>query len=453
MLHTMQIAFKNKYLRCFLRAEDYLRVNNYAAYRSRLLILLALFTKNNRRKLASYVAYLTNHYNSPKRNQIIRQALATIPETRYDYPILSKHQTLLHHSIVLKKYVSKNERGILLVSFENELHKLILLKSFSAIEETYQLIFLPSWHPIYSVPLFHLGAKACKPFFIMPSLIDNTNLSREISSFCISLPFHAASWVNEKFYARENPRKDIDIIMVAIFGKYKRHWKLFEALVELPSDVTVCLLGKPYEGRNGRTLLKEAKAFGVEDRITIIEDPNQDTIANCLSRSKIFCALSHKEGSYIAVVESLMADTPVGMYANAMIGSKAYINDQTGVLFDPDRKLGPQLKAFLDRSRCFAPHIWAKEHISAHKNCTQLNDVLREVSISSGYVWSRDIEKFYCRHFDFYYDRGDEAEGSFSDAYRDLGKRFGLFIERPFNTSLSDNTSGNARFASESDLE
>ena len=88
------------------------------------------------------------------------------------------------------------------------------------------------------------------------------------------------------------------------------------------------LLGESFESRTKESLEMEARVFGVENRINIVEDPSQNEIADYLSRSKIFCALSHKEGSYIAVVESLMANTPVGMYANAMIGSKAYINEK-----------------------------------------------------------------------------------------------------------------------------
>ena len=58
--------------------------------------------------------------------------------------------------------------------------------------------------------------------------------------------------------------------------------------------------------------------------------------------AKIFLALSAKEGSYISIAESLFSGTPVGVYRDAVIGSKDYINEHTGTLLDSREPLAPQ---------------------------------------------------------------------------------------------------------------
>jgi glycosyltransferase involved in cell wall biosynthesis len=425
------MPLKYIFQRSLLRAEDYLRRNDYAAYRSKMLRFGSLFSRDNRKKIEASVAYLVNHYKSCNQKETILRTLTLLKRHGYNFASQTETKNTIQHSIMLKKCFGKNERGVILISFEKELLKLLNSNKFSEIEDKFQIIFLPSWQPVYSVPLLFLASMAKNDFFVMPSSFDELESCNNISSFCKPLPFHAASWVNEKFYPSTFVKKDIDIVIVAVFGKYKRHWKLFEALAELPNDLVVYLLGIPYESRSKESLLKEARAFGVENSIKIVESPSQDAIIDFMSRSKIFCALSHKEGSYIAVVESLMANTPVGMYANAIIGSKAYINEHTGVLFDPCKRLAPQLKDFIERSSRFSPGQWARANISARKNSIKLNNMLRQYSYSQEFGWNTDIEMFFCRHFDFHYYSGAECEEAFRDAYADFRTEFGLTLERP----------------------
>ena len=418
-------------LRFILRLEDHLRVNNYSAYLSGINIFHSLFSFDQNTKLKACERYLINNPNSIFRKYILKRARNIA--IHYKNPVLvqSKEPMVICRSIIVKRYVSKNERGILIIIFENELLKLVSSCYFSQIESKYQIIFIPSWHPFYTIPVFILSAISKRDFFIMPSSFDDMTLCYEISKFCQPLPFHAASWINDEYYTVENKEKEIDIIMIANFSKYKRHWRLFEALRELPKNLVVYLAGVPLGSRTHEKLINEAKAFGVENRISIFENIGDDDIIKMMARAKIFCALSHKEGPFIAVAESMMAGTPVGMYENAMIGTKSYINDETGIFFSPNDRLAPQIASFLKKYDSFKPSHWAKKNISSKKNCESLNKILREYSASNGYIWSVDLEPFYCRRFDFFYRRGLNAENDFKDAYEEFRKDFRLTIDRP----------------------
>src|SRR3981081_3269663 len=145
----------------------------------------------------------------------------------------------------------------------------------------------------------------------MPSSLRDYEFCRDSHRDLIALPLQAASWVHPDQY-RASVRKDIDIIMVANFSPYKRHWRLFQALRDLPKDLRVVLVGVPLSGRTKEHLLKEARLFGTSDRLEIHESPSDATVADLLARSRIFLGLSAREGSFIAVTEALFSNTPVG---------------------------------------------------------------------------------------------------------------------------------------------
>ena len=70
----------------------------------------------------------------------------------------------------------------------------------------------------------------------------------------------------------------------------------------------------------------------------------------CNARTSII--LSKREGSCVATAECLFANTPMGLLRDAHVGSKAYINERTGVLFS-ERTLARDLSAFLEASGDF----------------------------------------------------------------------------------------------------
>jgi len=218
--------------------------------------------------------------------------------------------------------------------------------------------------------------------------------------------------------------------MVANFAKYKRHWLLFQALRELPPSVSCLIAGRPLGSRTVEALRRDAAAFGVLKRIEILEDPDDATLEGLFARARLFCALSHKEGSYVAIAEALMANTPVGIFANAIVGSKEYIHEETGFLFDTRGRLSSQIRRALAVCESKSPRAWARQNISARINSERLNKLLEDEAIRSGEEWTIAAEPFHCRHFDFfYYD--PSAETRLAKCYADLKERFGLDFRRP----------------------
>lgn len=381
------------------------------------------------KKLRLYDFYLRFNPRTAKVPAVLQKAVAT--SAKIWNQSVAKQPEKLIRSIILKKYVSKKEKGFLLISFESELLKLANNLHLSEIEKQYEIAFLPTWQPFFSVPLYCFLSKIKLPFWIMASSAKDANLCPSVGPLCKALPFQASSWIDSNSFPDVPEKKDIDIIMLANFMEYKRHWLLFEALRDLPKNLKVILIGQGIGLRTREVLMDEAELFGVIGRFDLIENPSNETIQRLLGQARLFCALSAKEGSNIAVAESLLAGTSVGIYVNAIIGSKDYINPSNGILFNDFEKLSVQIERFLNSSvelvRPAEIQRWARGNISAQVNNTKLNTIVRNTNLSKGCIWTQDLAPFYCKHFDFHYFGEPVNEGE----YLRIAREFLLEIDIP----------------------
>jgi glycosyltransferase involved in cell wall biosynthesis len=418
----------DRYLRIkLLHLEDYLRTRNAAALAALGALPSAYLNpvKERQRQAAVRVA---SYYPDGGLGRVALARAKALSAALNETASLRKAVSISRSAIV-KPYVSRREPGFLVVSFEGELQKLMDLEGFADLEREYRIIFLPTWQPFYSVALCRLAARSSKTFFVMPSAFAEERLCQEFSGLCYYLPFHAASWVRGDFYADPARAKTIDILMLANFARHKRHWKLLEALRSVSGARRVVLAGVPMGKRSSDALREEAALFGVQDRIEIVEAATDTKLREILRDSRLLCAMTHKEGSCIAVAEALMAGVPVAMFAKAKIGSKSYVNEQTGFLLDADEPLGPQLENALAVAPRLEPQAWARREIAAEVNSRKLDKLLKQWASSEGLDWTRGINPFYCQHFEFRYF-SDEAERRIEHEYARLREAFGLTLRR-----------------------
>jgi glycosyltransferase involved in cell wall biosynthesis len=115
-------------------------------------------------------------------------------------------------------------------------------------------------------------------------------------------------------------------VMVANWGRFKRHWHLFDALRELPSSLQVRLIGQPDRTYGLDNVRRQARDIGVTQNLEFFENLRVEQVQEQLANGRVSIILSRHEGYCGAVTESMFADTPVGVLNDAYIGSKAYIN-------------------------------------------------------------------------------------------------------------------------------
>lgn len=336
----------------------------------------------------------------------------------------------LKYCIIIKPFVSNNEKGFLLISFENQLQAILDHGELEVMQERYHLIFIPSWTGLYSPVIFELVKRSVgHSLFVLPVHEHERDLVNGLGQNCIPLPFNAASWVNQEFFNSEaNLTRDIDCLMVANFASFKRHWLLFKALKGLPESVSALCVGVPIGSRSAESIRREAEDYGVSDRVSIVENPSQEDLRLYFQRAKVFCAMSYREGSFIAVAEALMSGTPVVMFKNAHIGTKSLISPEVGALVGSISDLRDRIIEFMNFEEHGKVRYIARQSISAQANCQKLNDLLANWSLENGHQWTKDIEPFYSMRLSFYYfdENGKERLRNDYQFFEDQGIKIKL---------------------------
>jgi glycosyltransferase involved in cell wall biosynthesis len=334
----------------------------------------------------------------------------------------------LHTSLLLKAPGPDGEKGVLYVSFEYNLMRLIAHHDARRLLAEYQVVMATSWSPTdYGVFATYAGLSD-DPLFAGISNVVDVDAYRVMGPVVEPVPLMASDWIDPRFYTpRPHSEREIDILMVANFTRCKRHWLLFRALRHMRRDLRVTLIGIPSPDRPADVLRAEAKAFGAPQDLEIISNANIDVVSayQCNARTSII--LSKREGSCVATAECLFADTPMGLVRDAHVGSKAYINERTGVLLT-ESALDRELSAFLEASGSFQPRAWAMENITCHRSSDRLNAQLRDHSLRRGRPWTRDIAPLCWRYVPSYVSADDERR--LAPALEELKTRHGVQLKK-----------------------
>lgn len=393
--------------------------------------LLATLTQSPLRRLARLARAIRV---SPRRRLLalrptIEAELARLDAAALDWRELGSGavpRTDIPKALIIKPPVSAREKGVLMVTFEDQWMRLLRSGQAEAIARRYDLILGPSASPPPDLELLLMTRLWPGRLFTMLSNFKDATLMRMLSRRLTPIPLLASSWVDPDAFAPHlGGSKDYDIVMLAHFDPVKRHWLFFDALRRLPRRYRVLLMGVPLGKHTEAKFWEEARAFGVQDRFELHVRPTRAEVMAGLARSRVSLVFSRQEGSCIAVSESLFADTPVGLFRNARIGSRAFINDQTGVLLQR-HKLAERLQCFVENAEAYRPREWALNNISCHVSHEVLNRHLRRAAEQEGRRWTRDVLPFAKGLVPTYLTAETEAE--MLPYYEDFARSYGLLL-------------------------
>ena len=341
------------------------------------------------------------------------------------YPTTSSN--IIQKGIILKTPVSEKEKGVLFIAFEDQWLRFIRNANLAKLSMHYDLVIAPTWSPPHDVPIQIMSKMWPTKLYHILSSFEDFPTFKNLSENLISIPLISSNWVNpELFDIRKPMDKEYDIVMLANFARYKRHFLLFDTLRRMPSSTRVLLLGSRWEGRTVETLREEARVYGVENNITIKERLPDKELMDALRSAKVSLIFSGNEGACVAVVESMFLDVPVGIFANANIGSKFYINEQTGRLFQSNN-IADQITEFVELYQNYSPRKYVIDNnISCMGSTKILNDALRVSALNSGKKWTVDIVPHHWRPNPTYVFREDVYK--FKDVYRQFLNEFNCEI-------------------------
>lgn len=322
-----------------------------------------------------------------------RSATAWSDRTTRLKPYGHREEEPLTRTIVLKTPGERGEKGLLLASFEY--NWLRLLRNHSAwkhLTDRFDIILSSSSSPtsydLLGMAIEHNGKE---PVYVMSCRYEEIPKLESFHPLIRCLPMLPCDWLEPSFYQPKPFReRSIDILMVAGWNPVKRHWRFFEALRELPKDMTIVLVGQPEGGYGKDWLHSLAVAHGVRQDLDIRESILIDEVTQLQCDSRTSTVFSRREGCCVAVTESLMADTPVGLIAKTSMGPASYITPETGKFLSLE-KTARDLRALLEESDSFSPRKWAMANISNHVSAARLNRFFESEANRRNRPWTRPI--------------------------------------------------------------
>jgi glycosyltransferase involved in cell wall biosynthesis len=330
--------------------------------------------------------------------QRIRDAIYSYPKnapiTKNIQRFLNNPETILNGCTLVLKSPSNNEKGVLYVYY-SYLYPL-LLRTFDAkkITEKYRLVLEPSWSGFCDLNIL-CTSQLQEDIVVGFGEPRDANFLKSASKNLIPGNFTGNTWIDtETFKPIENATKDIDVIVVASWAWYKRHWAIFRAIKTLRDEgyrLKIALVGYPVD--MSMSELKElASNYGVLDQIEFHERVSTQEVNALLNRSKVNLLWSRREGTPRTIPEGMAAGVPAIMRSGFNYGAQyGHINEQTGVYAD-EKDLPAKILKFLSNSGKFNPRSWILENMTPEVSTNNLNETLRKISQDNGEEWSRQAE-------------------------------------------------------------
>jgi len=382
----------------------------------------------NRLNLIARLRHPSNGFE--KVESRIRKRLSQIRPDKFSWQTFypDTEQKTLFYSIILKHPGNNGEKGVLFVAFERNWLTLLRYADLGKLSHDYYLVLTPTWSPPHDLP-YLLAAKFWpgKLFTITSSLADKDIFARLAPRVTVA-PLLASSWIHPKLFEPQGLEKKYDIIMLANFAKYKRHYAFFETLSQMSKLPKVLIVGRSLQGRTKSTLEREAKLFGVHNCIDIKADLGNDELVSALQSAKVSLIFSKVEGSCVAVMESLFANVPVGLLEEANVGSRAFINAKTGSFLRQSHR-AEDLELFIANYAKYSPREYVIEHKLDYLNSSNiLNASIKNWALTNGEKWTQDIVPLLWRPYPSFSSMKD-AE-SMDQTYEEFESKYGIKLER-----------------------
>lgn len=332
--------------------------------------------------------------------------------------VINKHPQL-SRTIILKAPGEKGEKGVLFVYFEYNWMKLLAgISSFEEFEQQYDIIFAASWSPTNFDMLALALSKIEGRVYVQPANYADVEVLEAYHSRIKCVDSLACDWVHPKYFEPlPQAERDIDILMVANWAPFKRHWEFFKALAQMPAELKVTCVGQA-EGKHGLNQIKQLRDyFQGPQKIVFQQSLPIDEVTKLQCRSKINVILSLREGGCVAGPEALFAGAALAMRGDACIGSMAYINEETGARLLVGN-IATQLTELLSKADSMQPQLWARKNISSSRTTGKLNTFFKQEADRLRRPWTADLVEMCYRPYPTYVLQEDK-EGLRS-SYQDL---------------------------------
>lgn len=328
------------------------------------------------------------------------------------------------------KVPSENEKGVLIVNYNYYFPLFFKFFDLEKLTRHYIVILEPSWAGYCDLGILSYSLLESEVYVQTYERRDREFINKVGMNF-VPVDVGPNWFVNHNTFKPNNIHKvkDIDVLVVSAWAKFKRHRQLFKALskVELFEDtneIKIVCIGYPAD-LTKKDIESYAKMYGLERNVELYEWLNPEEVAKFYNRAKVNILWSRFEGNNRSVIEGMLCNTPCILRQGHNYGQNYdYINNCTGA-FSDERDLPHVLKSISKGEAEFHPRQYVIENHSCYEATKIINEVIKEQEVKNNRVWITDLEVKTNELHGMNYLRSTARE-SFSKSHSELKK----FIKR-----------------------
>ena len=312
-------------------------------------------------------------------------------QIRLKYPKEHDEPSRQGDLLLLKPYVSDQEKGVILIQYNDSFNKFVSIYDLNRVAKHYRIVLEPStWG--YRDPAILLFRNLPTHVIVQAQYGPDFQYIESLGVNMVPLRIGAGDWIDDDlFQPIPFNEKIYDIVMVASWQRIKRHEICFRAVSKYDNAVNkIVLIGYAAGGRTKKDIISEAKKYGVSEKLDIYENISRQQVSRIIGQSKIGIMLTLREGANKGIYECFFSNVPV-LISDRNIGvNREHINQYTGLVASDDN-LSEKIICLLNNLHAYSPREWALK-TTGYKNSTRLlNGCLRACATGVGEEWTKDI--------------------------------------------------------------
>jgi glycosyltransferase involved in cell wall biosynthesis len=316
--------------------------------------------------------------SNPQWEEMLDDYVATVAVTPGTANFFKDPLRMLGTLVLVLRSATDDQKGVVLIKYNHVFPLFARFFDLETIAKRFHLVLEPSWSGYCDLNLLAY-TRLKEPVFVQAIEPYDVRCLTSISSNLVPVPTSSNWWIDYNLI-RPLPEveKDCDVVMIAGWGSYKRHFRFFEAIAKLRRQghrLRVLLLGYP-NGWSAETILRHAAYFGVADQIELKERVPYNDMNAQINRAKVHVLWSRHEGFNRGIIEAMLAGLPCLLRAGFNYGFRyPYINPMTGKQVS-EASLSHELLELVRTCENYSPREWIMSHMACEHACALLDNVI-----------------------------------------------------------------------------
>tara|TARA_R110001599_G_scaffold74164_3_gene204754 strand:+ start:23763 stop:25127 length:1365 start_codon:yes stop_codon:yes gene_type:complete len=325
---------------------------------------------------------------------ITQKFIDELPPLKNTEKFFKHPEAMLNGIITVLKEPQGEEKGALIINYSYYFPLFLRFFDVERVAQSFNIILEPSWAGFCEENILAYTLVDA-PIFLQVYEKRDKQFIEQLHSNLIPIEVGPSWFINHNnFIPPTSGERDIDILMVAAWAKFKRHGAFFKALsplVKSNPQLKIVLVGYPVD-MNKEQILELASLNEIEHNIEIFEWITPQEVSELQKRAKVNVLWSKFEGNNRAIIEGMFCGTPVIMRKGHNYGEKYdFINPLTGHFADEDN-FKDVYEMIISRMSEMDPNLYVMQNRNCLIGTQIMSDEIKSYELAQERPWRRNLD-------------------------------------------------------------